>query len=221
MAALHDDLARIIDHTCLRPDATARDIERLCDEAVRYAFHSVCVASSRVAVSVERLEGSGVVVCTVAGFPHGNTVTEAKTAEARLAIEAGAREVDMVMAIGALKDGDDARVHDDIARVCDAVHAVPGALVKVILETALLSDDEIVRACRIAEAAGADFVKTSTGFASGGATVEAVRLMRTTVGDCLGVKAAGGIRDAATARAMVDAGATRLGTSASVAIVTG
>jgi deoxyribose-phosphate aldolase len=214
-----DTIARRIDHTCLRPDATSADIERLCDEALRHAFHAVCVAPRHVVLAVSRVAGSGVVVCSVAGFPHGDTVTVAKVAEARDAIERGAIEVDMVMAVGALKEGNDAEVAGDIARVAAAVHGRPGALVKVILETALLSGEEIERACRIAESAGADFVKTSTGFAAG-ATVDAVRLMRRTVGDRLGVKAAGGIRDAAAARAMLDAGASRLGTSASVAIVT-
>jgi deoxyribose-phosphate aldolase len=213
------ELAAIIDHTCLAPDATAGAVERVCAEAVRYGFHSVCVAPSRVAAAARMLAGERVRVCTVAGFPLGNSTPRVKLAEATAALELGADEVDMVMQIGALKDGDDVIVRDEIVRVAEAVHAVHGALLKVILETALLCDDEVERACRIACAAGADFVKTSTGFGPGGATVETVRLMRRVVGERAGVKAAGGIRDYATAAAMVAAGATRLGASSSVAIV--
>lgn len=213
------ELARRIDHTCLRPEATARDVERACDEALAYGFHAVCVAPTRVADVAGFLAGTPVQVCTVVGFPHGDTLSSVKSAEAAEVLRAGAHEVDMVAQIGALKDGDDASFALDISRVAETVHAKETAILKVILETALLTDDEIIRACRLSESAGADFVKTSTGFAAGGATVEAVRLMRRTVGERLGVKAAGGIRDRATALAMLEAGATRLGTSASVAIV--
>lgn len=213
------ELARRIDHTCLRPEATARDVERACDEALAYGFHAVCVAPTRVADIAGFLAGTPVQVCTVVGFPHGDTLSSVKSAEAAEVLRAGAHEVDMVAQIGALKDGDDASFALDISRVAETVHAKETAILKVILETALLTDDEIIRACRLSESAGADFVKTSTGFAAGGATVEAVRLMRRTVGERLGVKAAGGIRDRATALAMLEAGATRLGTSASVAIV--
>jgi len=213
------ELARRIDHTCLRPEASARDVERACEEALAYGFHAVCVAPTRVAGVAGLLAGTPVRVCTVVGFPHGNTLGAVKSAEAAAVLKAGAHEVDMVAQIGALKDGDDAAFALDIARVAGTVHEIEAAILKVILETALLTDDEIVRACRLAESAGADFVKTSTGFAAAGATVAAVRLMRGVVGDRLGVKAAGGIRDRATALAMLEAGATRLGTSASVAIV--
>jgi deoxyribose-phosphate aldolase len=213
------ELARRIDHTCLRPDATARDVERACEEALAYGFHAVCVAPTRVAHVTGVLAGTRVRVCTVVGFPHGNTLGAVKLAEADAVLRAGAHEVDMVAHIGALKDGDDAAFALDVERVADTVHETEAAILKVILETALLTDDEIVRACGLAESAGADFVKTSTGFAAGGATLEAVRLMRRAVGERLGVKAAGGIRDRATALAMLEAGATRLGTSASVAII--
>jgi deoxyribose-phosphate aldolase len=215
------DLAPFIDHTCLRPDAVAADIDRLCDEALEHGFFSVCVAQVWVARAAERLQGEPVRIGTVAGFPHGNTLAVVKGVEAETALAAGADEIDMVMNLGAFKDGAHDSVAADISLVGDMVHGKRGALLKVILETALLDDAEIVAACGLAERAGADFVKTSTGFAGGGATETAVRLMRRAVGDRLGVKAAGGIRDAATARALVEAGASRIGCSASVAVVTG
>jgi deoxyribose-phosphate aldolase len=215
------DLAPLIDHTCLSPDATRDDIDRLCDEAVAHGFHSVCVAPARVERAAARLAGSPVCVVSVVGFPHGNTLTTVKGVEAESVLARGAREVDMVASIGALRDGEDDAVAAEIAVVADVVRGRSDALLKVILEVAFLSDEEIVRACRLCERAGAHFVKTSTGFGPGGATVAAVRLMRKTVGQALGVKAAGGIRDAGTARAMVEAGASRIGSSSSVAIVSG
>ena len=213
-------LAAYIDHTLLRPDATAAEIDRLCDEALRHRFASVCVNGSWVRRSAEILAGSGVAVCAVVGFPLGAMASEVKAYEARRAIEDGACEIDMVIHVGALKSGDDEHVARDIAGVAEVCHRLGGSL-KVILETALLSDAEKVRGCELAKSAGADFVKTSTGFAKGGATVEDVALMRRTVGPTLGVKAAGGVRDAEGARALIAAGATRLGASASVAIVRG
>jgi len=209
----------MIDHTCLRPDATGEDIKALCREAIEHGFHSVCVAPSRVGLAVARVAGSDVRVCSVAGFPHGNTIGLAKGLEADAILSAGAFEIDMVMNIGAFKDGEDDAVAAEIGIVADVVGSRPGAVLKVILETALLNDREIAQACRIAEQSGAHFVKTSTGFGPAGATALAVRIMSETVGERIGVKAAGGIRDYNTAVAMIDAGATRLGTSASVEIM--
>ncbi|MCZ6598166.1 MAG: deoxyribose-phosphate aldolase [Planctomycetota bacterium] len=209
-----------IDHTLLKPDASLEEIDKLCDEALRYEFASVCINGVHVRRSAEILSGSSVIVCAVVGFPLGAMAPEVKVYEARRAIEDGACEIDMVMNIGALKSGDDAFVQRDVAGVVEVCHRM-GARLKVILEAALLTDPEKVRACQLAKAAGADFVKTSTGFSKGGATVEDVALMRRTVGPTLGVKAAGGVRTQADARAMVAAGATRIGASASVAIVRG
>jgi len=211
-------IAGLIDHTLLRADATYQQIDTLCQEALQYGFAAVCVQPVHVRRCVEALRGSSVKVCTVAGFPLGATLTSVKAFEAREAIASGATEIDMVIHIGALKSNDLAYVQDDIAAVVSICHQ-HGALCKVILETCLLSDMEKVNACRLAQAAGADFVKTSTGFSSGGATVEDVRLMRQTVGPAMGVKAAGGIRDLAAVRAMIDAGANRIGASASVKIM--
>lgn len=215
------NIASLIDHTCLAPDATATDIDRLCDEAVRHGFYSVCVSPLWVAHAAKRLSESAVRICSVAGFPLGNTLSVVKGVEAESVLRDGADEVDMVMNVGALRQGALPLCSTDIALVAEFVRAKPGAVLKVILEVALLSDEEIVTACRLSEEAGAHFVKTSTGMGPPGATVEAVALMRQTVGDRLGVKAAGGIRDYQTARAMVEAGATRIGASASVAIVSG
>lgn len=214
------DLASHIDHTLLKPDATCEEIDALCAEAIEHGFASVCVNSSWVRRCAEILEGTGVLVCTVVGFPLGACLTEAKVYEARRAIENGACEVDMVLAIGALKSHLGDLVHGDIAAVAATCRSL-GARLKVILETCLLSKEEIVRASKIAKAAGAHFVKTSTGFSTGGASVEDVALMRDAVGPVLGVKASGGVRDRADAEAMIDAGATRIGASASVAIVSG
>ncbi|MEZ5352116.1 MAG: deoxyribose-phosphate aldolase [Bryobacteraceae bacterium] len=213
-------MAAMIDHTLLRPDATQAEIAKLCAEARRYGFASVCVNPYWVTQAAAALHGSAVKVCTVIGFPLGATTTDAKVAETAAAIRCGAQEVDMVINVGALKSGDAGRVRQDIAGVVAAAHPA-GALVKVILETALLSDDEKRIACAMAKAAGADFVKTSTGFAKHGATVHDIALMREAVGPSMGVKASGGIRTREDAQAMALAGATRIGASASVKIVGG
>ncbi len=215
---LERDLARYIDHTLLKPDATPRQIEQLCAEAREYHFASVCVNPSYVPLCAQLLHGTDVAVCTVVGFPLGATTTEVKVFETRQAIRNGAREIDMVLAIGRLKAGDHEYVRRDIARVARVAHA-GGAICKVILETALLTDEEKVTACKLAVRAKADFVKTSTGFATGGATVHDVRLMRAAVGQAAGVKAAGGIKSHQDALAMLAAGATRIGASAGVRIV--
>ena len=210
-------IARTVDHTLLKPNATQEEIAKLCEEARTYCFASVCINPSYVALAARLLRGSGVKVCTVVGFPLGSTTPTVKSIESRDAMANGADEIDMVINIGALKSGNDAMVLDDICAVREATR---GRVLKVILETALLSNEEKVRACLLSKQAGADFVKTSTGFSGGGATVDDIKLMRQTVGPMMGVKASGGIRDTATAQAMISAGATRLGTSASVAIVT-
>jgi deoxyribose-phosphate aldolase len=210
-------VARYVDHTMLKPNATQEEIAKLCEEARNYCFASVCINPSYVPLAARLLAGSGVKICTVVGFPLGSTTATVKAIEARDAIAGGAHEIDMVINVGALKSGNDSAVFDDIRAVREATR---GHVLKVILETSLLSKEEKVRACVLAKKAGADFVKTSTGFSGGGATVEDVRLMRETVGPLMGVKASGGIRDAKAAEAMIAAGATRLGTSASVAIVT-
>ncbi|MCL6615313.1 MAG: deoxyribose-phosphate aldolase [Firmicutes bacterium] len=209
----------MIDHTLLKPEATKAEIERLCEEAKQYSFWSVCINPGNVRLAAKLLRGSGVKVCTVIGFPLGATTPMVKAMETRDAIANGADEVDMVINVGALKSGDYDLCARDIKAVVEA--ASGQALVKVIIETCLLSDDEKRKACLLAKNAGADFVKTSTGFGKGGATVEDVTLMRQVVGAAMGVKAAGGIRDRATAEKMIAAGANRLGTSAGVAIVTG
>ncbi|HVM58495.1 MAG TPA: deoxyribose-phosphate aldolase [Gaiellaceae bacterium] len=214
------DLARYIDHTLLRPDATAAEIDRLCDEAREFGFAAVCVNPTWVARCAQRLRGSSVKVASVVGFPFGANTTEVKAFETRRAIRDGAREIDMVINVGALKSGDYELVRRDIEKVTDACREA-GALCKVIIEAALLTDEEKVMASHLAKVAKADFVKTSTGFGPGGATVHDVLLMRETVGPKLGVKAAGGIRSAEDAREMIAAGATRIGASASVGIVTG
>lgn len=211
-------LARLMDHTLLRPHATRGQIEQLADEARQWCFGSICVNSTWVPAAAEKLRGSGVKVAAVVGFPFGATVTSVKCAEAQAVILAGAEEVDMVMNVGAMKSGDLEAVENDIRGVAEVCHE-GGALLKVILENAYLTDEEKIEACRIAKKAGADYVKTSTGFAPSGATASDVRLMRETVGPDMGVKAAGGIRTLADAVAMLDAGATRLGTSASIAIL--
>jgi deoxyribose-phosphate aldolase len=211
-------LAGLMDHTLLRPQATRAQVEKLTEEARQWCFATVCVNPSWVPLAAERLRGSGVKVAAVVGFPLGATLTAAKRAEAEGAICAGAREIDMVMDVGAMKSGDLKRVENDIRGVLEVCRA-GGALLKVILENAYLTDEEKVAACRIVQAAGAEFVKTSTGFGPSGATEEDVRLMRQTVGAGTGVKAAGGIRTLDDALRMVRAGASRLGTSASVAIL--
>src|SRR5687768_13064250 len=211
------DWASLIDHTLLKPDASESDIRKLCDEAAQFGFASVCVNPGWVKSAVEFLRGTGVPVCTVIGFPLGATLSDVKAYEARRAIFNGAREVDMVINIGALKSGDDCAVEDDIRAVTDAAHE-NGVLLKVIIETALLTDEEKVRACLASKNAGADFVKTSTGFAKGGATADDVALMRRTVGRNLGVKASGGVKGIDDARKMFEAGATRIGASVGVKI---
>ncbi len=211
------DWASLIDHTLLRPDATERDIKTLCEEAAQYHFASVCVNPTWVRASACHLQGTGVPVCTVIGFPLGATLSDVKAYEARRSIMDGAREVDMVINVGALKSGDDCLVENDIRSVVQVAHEY-GATCKVIIETALLTDDEKIRACEAARKAGADFVKTSTGFSKGGATVADIALMRRVVGSELGVKASGGVKSMADARAMVEAGATRIGASVGVKI---
>lgn len=212
------NLASLIDHTLLRPDATERDIERHCDEARVNHFFGVCVNGSWVAIARRMLEGSSVKVISVAGFPLGAMTADAKRRETERAVEDGADEIDFVINIGRLKQGDTRYILDEIAA---AVRAAGGRTVKAILETCFLSRDEKILACRLAMEGGARFVKTSTGFASSGATVQDVKLMREIVGPGFGVKASGGIRNRETAIAMLEAGANRLGTSASVAIIKG
>lgn len=216
-AATAHDWASLIDHTLLKPEASESDIKKLCGEAIQFGFASVCVNPFWVKRAAEFLRGSAVPVCTVIGFPLGATLSDVKAYEARRAIFNGAREVDMVINIGALKSGDDCAVEDDIRAVAEAAHD-NGVLLKVIIETALLTDDEKVRACLASKNAGADFVKTSTGFAKGGATADDVALMRRTVGRNLGVKASGGVKGIEDARAMFEAGATRIGASVGVKI---
>ena len=211
-------LAQLIDHTLLKPDATQDQIAQLCFEARKYGFAAVCVNPSYVKLCSQLLKGSPVHVCTVVGFPLGATPPEVKTYEAQQAIDDGATEVDMVINIGAVKSRDFALVERDIASVARTCHA-GGAMLKVIIEAALLTDDEKVKACQLAQTAGADYVKTSTGFGPGGATAHDVELMRRAVGPTMGIKAAGGIRSYEDAQAMVAAGATRIGASASVKIV--
>ena len=214
------DVARYIDHTLLAADATADDIDLLCSEAEQYGFASVCINPTWVKRAAKNLRGTKVPVCSVIGFPLGATTTEIKATEARKALRDGAREIDMVINVGALKSGDHELVYNDIVKVVDAAHET-GAICKVILETALLTDEEKVIASALAKRAKADFVKTSTGFGPGGATVYDVALMRETVGPDMGVKASGGVRTAHDAEDMIAAGATRIGASAGVQIVGG
>jgi deoxyribose-phosphate aldolase len=213
-------IASYIDHTLLKPDATSAEIDKLCDEARKNKFATVCVNGTWARRCTEILHGSGVAVCCVVGFPLGASTPEVKAFEARRAIEDGACEIDMVINIGALKSKDHDFVRRDIQGVAEVCHQL-GARLKVILETALLTDAEKVKGSELAQLAGADFVKTSTGFSKGGATAADVALMRKTVGPTMGVKASGGIRDQQDAKTMIAAGATRLGASASVAIVQG
>lgn len=212
------ELARFIDHTLLKADATAKDIERLCAEAREFRFATVCVNGSRVELARHLLDGADVKVAVVVGFPLGATDADTKRYETEAALDNGAQEIDLVINVGRLKDGDDAGVLRELRDVVEAADERP---VKVILETFLLTREEKVRACHLVLDSGAHFVKTSTGFSSGGATIEDVQLLREAVGPKFGVKASGGIRDFATARAMIEAGATRLGTSNGVAIVRG
>lgn len=212
------EIATVIDHTLLKPEARAEDIARLCQEALQYRFAAVCIHPCRIPLAVRLLADTPVKIDTVIGFPLGATLPQVKVYETEQVLLAGAQEVDMVLNVGALKDGDDRLVQADIAEVARTCHR-RGALCKVIIEAALLTEEEKVRACRLAQAAGADFVKTSTGFGPGGARAEDVALMRRTVGPEMGIKAAGGIRDYQSVRAMIEAGATRIGASAGVNIV--
>jgi deoxyribose-phosphate aldolase len=210
------ELAATIDHAILKPELTRVDVDAELDIAAEWGVFSVCVRPSDISYAVTRLAGTGVAVGTVIGFPHGTTSTAAKVAETRQALADGAAEIDMVVNIGALRSGFDDVVREDIRAVVDAAS---GRIVKVILETALLDEEQIERGSRLTEAGGAAFVKTSTGFAGGGATIPHVQLMRRTVGDAVEVKASGGVRSYADAIAMLDAGATRLGTSGSAVIL--
>lgn len=213
------NLASYIDHTILKPQATRADIEKLCQEALKYKFASVCINPKHVRYAAELLEGSSVNVCTVIGFPLGANKSEVKAMEARIAIEEGAREIDMVIDIGAAKEHDFSRVKEDICKVKAEVDR--NHVLKVIIETCLLTDEEKVEVCKVCKEAGADFVKTSTGFSTGGATAEDVALMFKTVKPELKVKASGGIRTREDAEKMIEAGASRLGTSAGIAITEG
>lgn len=216
---MEQHLAKMIDHTQLKPDTKKDQIITLCSEAKEHGFASVCVNPHWVKTCSDLLSGSDVKVCTVIGFPLGATTTEMKGLETKQAIEDGATEVDMVINVGELKSGNESFVREDIEAVVKA--AKGSALVKVIIETSLLTEEEKVTASRLAKEAGADFVKTSTGFSGGGATVEDVSLMRKTVGPDIGVKASGGVRDYEGAKAMIEAGATRIGASSGIAIVKG
>ncbi len=218
MKLLPRDLAPYIDHTLLKPAATARDLEDICSQAVRFGFYGVCVNPSLISLANSKLKGEAPIPVSVVGFPLGATLTEVKAYETRDVVKRGAKEIDMVMNLGAFKAGDDGFVTKDIAAVVQSAEGLP---VKIILETALLSDEEIVKACRLSVDAGASFVKTSTGFGPGGATVDAVKLMRQTVGPDIGVKASGGISTYKDALAMIEAGANRIGASASVVIISG
>ncbi|MGB6876958.1 MAG: deoxyribose-phosphate aldolase [Candidatus Acidiferrales bacterium] len=212
------DIAPLIDHTLLKPEVTSAQIRQLCEEAVRFGFASACINPCYVPLAAKLVRGSTVKVCTVAGFPLGATTTDAKVFEAQEAIQHGAQEIDMVIHVGALKSGDHDAVESDIRHVVETCHHGK-AICKVILETVLLTDEEKIRACKIVARASADYVKTSTGFGAGGATVEDVALMRAAVGPTMGVKASGGIRTYKDLMKMVAAGATRIGTSAGVKIV--
>ncbi|MFC4022749.1 deoxyribose-phosphate aldolase [Oceanobacillus longus] len=213
------ELAKYIDHTQLKPDTTKEKIAQIVNEAREYRFASVCVNPHWVSYCFEHLKDTSVKVCTVIGFPLGATSTPTKVFETKQAIEDGATEVDMVINVGELKSGNDKLVQADIQAVVDAARGK--ALTKVIIETSLLNKEEKIRACKLAKEAGADFVKTSTGFSGGGATVEDVKLMREIVGPDIGVKASGGVRDLEATKAMIEAGATRIGASAGIDIVNG
>jgi deoxyribose-phosphate aldolase len=220
MGISRSQLAEMIDSTLVKSTATKDDIAKLCREAERHGFGCVCVNSTYVSLATQLLRGTDVKVCSTIGFPFGSTLPEVKAFEARRAVENGAREVDMVINLGALKSGDHGAVKRDIEMVVDLKRSYSDLIVKVIIETGHLTSEEKVTACRLAKEAGADFVKTSTGLV-GGATVEDVRLMRQTVGSDMGVKAAGGIRTLKDALAMIEAGANRIGTSTAVAIIEG
>ena len=216
MTLTRKELAAMIDHSLLRPNATLEELKKLCEESIEYGFKAVCVNPVHVAEAARLLKGENIMVCSVVGFPFGTHSPEIKALETKEVIRLGAQEIDMVIRIGALKEGRDREVAGDIRAVVEAAGGHP---VKVILETCYLTDEEKVRACKLAVEAGASFVKTSTGFAAGGATVEDVRLMRETVGPNFGVKAAGGIRTIEDSLKMIESGANRLGISASVTII--
>jgi len=219
MFMTHEKLAKMIDYTILKPEATKRDVSKLCEEAKNYRFASVCVSPTYVSLASDLLVASDVKVCTVVGFPMGFNTSEVKAFEARTAVEKGARELDMVINIGALKSKDYNLVMRDIEKVVSVAKGSGEVLVKCIIECCLPSDEEKVKACLLAKQAGADYVKTSTGFASGGATKHDVKLMRETVGENMGVKASGGIRNLKDALTMIEAGATRIGTSTAVQVI--
>lgn len=214
-----EKIERYLDHTVLKPESTDLDIQKACLDAKEYNFKAVCIQPMWVKYTADMLKGTDVNTCTVIGFPLGANTSDVKAYEAKQAVKDGAVEVDMVINIGAIKSEDFSLVHDDIKAVVDAVKGK--AIVKVIIETCLLTENEKVRACEISKRAGADFVKTSTGFSTGGATVDDIKLMRETVGKEMGVKASGGVRSIEDAKAMIKAGATRIGTSNGVAIVEG
>ncbi len=213
-----ENINRLIDHTLLKPDAKQEEIEKLCAEAIKYHFMSVCVNPCNVNLCAKLLKGSDVKVCTVIGFPLGANISKTKIEETKYCLENGASEIDMVINIGRLKDKDYDYVENEIREI---KNVCKDNILKVILETCLLSDEEIVKACQLSQNAGADFVKTSTGFSKGGATTHAVKLMRETVKDALGVKASGGIHSYEEAMAMVEAGANRIGASSGIKIVEG
>ena len=215
---MSQNYATMIDHTLLKADSTQKQVQQICEEAKQYGFASVCVNPTWVKFSAEQLAGTDVLVCTVIGFPLGANTPAVKAFETKDAIANGAGEIDMVINIGALKDGNYDLVREDIKAVVDAAN---GTLVKVIIETCLLTDEEKVKACELAVEAGADFVKTSTGFSTGGATAEDIALMRKTVGPDLGVKASGGVRSLEDMNKMIENGATRIGASSGVAIMNG
>lgn len=216
---MNTNLAKYIDHTLLKPESTKKQIDKIIEEAIQYEFASVCINPTWVAHCYERLKNTSVKVCTVIGFPLGATSTETKVFETMQAIKDGATEVDMVINIGELKSGNLEKVKNDIVAVVQATKG--DALTKVIIETSLLTDEEKITACKLAKEADANYVKTSTGFSNGGATIEDIRLMRETVGPDMGVKASGGVRDLQTMKAMIEAGATRIGASAGVEILKG
>jgi len=221
MTATREQLAKMIDYTLVTRNATKAGIIRVCAEAKKYGFGAVCINPTYVSLAVNLLEGTDVKVCTTVGFPFGTNTPEVKAFEATDAIRRGAKELDMVINVGALKSGDYELVKRDIKGVVEAANVREKRVVKVIIETGLLTEEEKIRACELAKDAGASFVKTSTGFETSGATVEDIKLMRETVGDDMGVKAAGGIRTLKDALAMIKAGANRIGTSTGVAIIEG
>lgn len=210
-------LSLYIDHTQLKPETTKKEIDKIIKEAIKYNFASICINPSWVEYSYQKIKNTDVKVCTVVGFPLGSTTTEAKVFETKQAIKNGATEIDMVLNIGQLKSNNDSFVKQDIKSVVQA--AGDKAIVKVIIETSLLSKEEKIRACKLAEQANAHFVKTSTGFSGGGATIADIKLMKETVGEHMEIKASGGIRDLLTANQMIEAGATRIGASAGVSII--